>query len=509
LIGFGRLPIKRKLTFIIMATTMAALALACAAFITYERVMFRRTMVQDMGTLAQIIGIHSTAALVFNDPQSAEETLAALTAERSVVSAFIYDSAGAVFAQYPRVSGEHETPPSTPSKEGHRFAADHLALDHWIVLDGERVGTVSIKADLQAMHSRLQLYAGIVALVVLLSSLAAFLLSSRLQQVISDPILHLEQTARAVSREQNYSVRATKQTEDELGALIDGFNGMLEQIQARDAALENAKAELEKRVIERTAELEQEIAERKRAEEAVAQHAKDLARSNAELEQFASVASHDLKEPLRMVASYTQLLARRYQGKLDADADDFIDHAVDGVNRMQRLINDLLAYARVGTNRPSFEPVRSGVVLERVLDHLRMAVEETGAVVTHDPLPAVIADEVELGQLFQNLIGNALKFHGPAAPRVHVSAEARGREWLFSVRDNGIGIQSEYTDRIFLIFQRLQGRNEYPGTGIGLAICKKIIERHGGRIWVESMPGEGSTFYFTLPNPVTPAKDST
>ena len=247
------------------------------------------------------------------------------------------------------------------------------------------------------------------------------------------------------------------------------------------------------------AKILRDITERKRAEQELAERAEHLARSNAELEQFAYVASHDLQEPLRMVASYTQLLARRYKDKLDADAQEFMHYAVDGASRMQALINDLLAYSRVGTKGGNFEPTSSEAALERALTNLRLAIQESGAAVTHDALPTIVADPVQLTQLFQNLVGNAIKFRGAEPPRVHVSAERRGTEWVFAVRDNGIGIEPAYRERIFIIFQRLHGRVEYPGTGIGLAICKKIAERHGGRIWVESAPGRGSAFHFTVP----------
>jgi PAS domain S-box-containing protein len=243
----------------------------------------------------------------------------------------------------------------------------------------------------------------------------------------------------------------------------------------------------------------QDITKRKLAEAALLQRTEELARSNTELVQFAYVASHDLQEPLRMVSSYVQLLARRYAGKLDADADVFIGFAVDGAKRMQHMINDLLAFSRVTTKGHGFEPVEADAALKLALVNLKMAIEESQASVTFDPLPVVNADSAQLTQLFQNLIGNAIKFRRKEPPQVHVSVEKRAREWEFSVRDNGIGIEPQHLERIFVIFQRLHTAAQFPGTGIGLAICKKIAERHGGNLWVSSQPGAGSTFHFTIP----------
>jgi light-regulated signal transduction histidine kinase (bacteriophytochrome) len=226
----------------------------------------------------------------------------------------------------------------------------------------------------------------------------------------------------------------------------------------------------------------------------------ELKRSNDELVHFAYVASHDLQEPLRMVASYTQLLANRYRGKLDSDADDFIAYAVAGCNRMQRLINDLLAYSRAGANGKKPRKISSEQALREALTNLETSIAESGAIVTHGALPVVTMDDTQLTQVFQNLIGNAVKYRSAAAPRVHVSANTDdSAECVFSVRDNGLGIDSQYFEKIFILFQRLHGRDEFEGTGIGLAVCKKMLERLGGRIWLDSEPDKGSTFHFAVP----------
>jgi len=242
-----------------------------------------------------------------------------------------------------------------------------------------------------------------------------------------------------------------------------------------------------------------DITTRKTAETHLIHKVEELNRSNEELGQFAYIASHDLQEPLRMVASYTQLLSRRYKGKLDSEADDFISFAVDGANRMQRLIQDLLAYSRVGTKGTDLLDYSSEDALQQALINLRAPIGDSGALVTHDPLPTVLADEMQLIQLFQNLVGNAIKYQSPGVPVIHVSAAMNvEKKWIFSIRDNGLGIDPQYFEKIFGMFQRLHKREEFAGTGIGLAICKKIVERHGGNISVESQPGHGSTFRFTL-----------
>lgn len=262
---------------------------------------------------------------------------------------------------------------------------------------------------------------------------------------------------------------------------------------------------LEEQVEERTRELANanvllkiEIDKHKKTEARMEELLKELKRSNKELEQFAYVASHDLQEPLRMVSSFTQLLEKRYKDKLDEDANDFIHFAVDGAKHMQQLINDLLAYSRVTTRGKAFEPVELEDVLDESLFNLKLSIEESDAKITHEPLSSIKADQSQMVQLFQNLIGNAIKFRGEETPEIHISTEDDVDKWIFQVADNGIGIEPLHNTRIFKVFQRLHERDAYPGTGIGLSICQKIVERHGGEIWVKSEPDRGSKFYFTI-----------
>lgn len=277
---------------------------------------------------------------------------------------------------------------------------------------------------------------------------------------------------------------------DDQGRLHDAQRAMLNILE--DTSVEKARLGDAQRAFLNI--LEDLDAEKRTAEAARA----DLARSNSELEQFAYVASHDLQEPLRMVSSYTQLLQQRYGEQLDDRARKYIFYAVDGATRMQRLITDLLAYSRVGSHARPFTRTDARAALAEALRDLSAAIAETEASVTSAELPVVLADRAQLAQVFQNLVGNAIKFRGAHAPRVHVGATRQGGWWTFRVRDNGIGIEARHFDRIFVVFQRLHSREEYPGTGIGLAVCKRIVERHGGRMWVESEVGRGSTFLFTL-----------
>jgi signal transduction histidine kinase len=338
------------------------------------------------------------------------------------------------------------------------------------------------------------------------------LISTYLANSITKPINKLVEGASAISRAE-LEFRIETEAQDEIGQLSRSFNDMAASLEGsleRNVQLylevqQHAEA-LEEEVAERTQDLigaqmaalnMMEDAQESRLE--TEQININLERSNEELQRFAYVASHDLQEPLRMIASYLQLLERRYKGKLDSDADEFINYAVNGANRMKTLINDLLAYSRVESRGEIFTQLNCDEIISNVLANLKVSIQENNAIITYDDLPEIVGDKTQIHQLFQNLVSNAIKFRKKEDPKIFVGVEEKENSWKFTVQDNGIGIDSQYFDRLFIIFQRLHTKEEYEGTGIGLAISKRIVERHGGRIWIESKLGEGSSIYFTIP----------
>jgi len=506
---FANTRIKRKFTFAMLLTSGVALLLAYVAFVGVEIHASRKAMVRDLNVLADVVAINTTAALTFDNREDAQETLDALNAEPQISAAWVYDEHENLFASYSKEQTEQSPPKpirdffltSSTAKTGtsqanfrpgHLFEGDRLLLARPIRINHKRIGSIYLQASLRELTQRVHLYAGISLFCLAGSLITAFALTSILRRMVVDPILGLANTARRIATEGNYSLRALKGSNDEIGLFTDDFNQMLAVIQKNTGELENqimARIVAEEKLRSLNEGLEQRVTER----------TQELLRSNQELEQFAYVASHDLQEPLRVVASYMQIIEDRYKGQLDADAGEFIDFAVDGAKRMKELIEGLLAYSRVGSRGKKFEPTPCDELVKCTIANLKVAIEEQGAEITCDPLPTVEADRIQLAQLFQNLFANALKFHGEAPSKIHISATQSDGYWTFSVKDNGIGIDPNYFDRIFVIFQRLHTRVKYPGTGIGLAVCKKIVEHHGGKIWVESNPGQGTTFHFTIP----------
>lgn len=628
--------IKRKLMLTMMITSITALVLACLGLLAYEFFAIRRAMVRDLDTLAVIIADNVNFALGFEQADDARAVLGSLRAHQNITYACVLTPNRGVFADYRR---DQVPPPALPAENapgGHQFTRASLEIVRPVIHKGERIGLLFIQSDLGELHARLTSYPSIMAVLAAFSAGLALLLSTPLQRLISRPILHLAETTRKVTREGDYSLRARKETGDEVGELIDGFNRMLAQIEEQNDRLTRAHAELEQRVVERTRALQEEIRERERAQEAVlmseakvrslvesandaivladehghivlwnqgargifgytepeaigqpltmlmppdfreAHHkgfhhylrarenkvigrtvelrgqrkdgtifpidlslstwtttagniffsgiirdtterketfeklehfAAQLERSNQELQAFAYVASHDLQEPLRKVQAFGDRLKVRCADALSPEGKDYLERMQNAARRMQNLINDLLLFSRVSTQEQPFERVDLNRVVREVLSDLEIRIQQTKGTIQVGPLPVVEADPLQMRQLFQNLLSNGLKFHRPEEPPViRVSASvpsavAEGENCDIVVADNGIGFEEKYLDRIFAVFQRLHGRTAYEGTGIGLAICRKITERHGGRITARSAPDQGATFIVTLPLP--------
>ncbi|HVR07001.1 MAG TPA: ATP-binding protein, partial [Thermoanaerobaculia bacterium] len=486
-----------------------------------DLVRFRGDLERDLLSLAEIVAANSTAAIAFDDPRAAAETLGALRARPVVWAACIYRADGRRFAEYFRAGVRPHPLPPLPPPDGAHFGSGMLRLASPIRLPGQRIGTVYLEAGLADMYARLRWQVATVTVVLLAAAALALLLSSRLQRVISEPILELAATATAVSRQQDYSLRAERRSRDELGSLVDAFNQMLSQIGDRDRQLQRARDELEQRVVERTAELRQELAERRRAERELAERNVLLDQSNRELDDFAYIASHDLKEPLRGIHNFARFLLEDYGGQLDDEGRAKLETLVRLSRRMEALIDSLLHYSRVGRVDLAMDRVDLNAVLEAALDSLSVQIQESGIEVrVPRRLPPVRCDRVRIGEVFQNLVANAIKYNDKAGGRwveigfstaaaaaadpgaaaaAAVDAAGSRRPFVFFVRDNGMGIPGKHFEAIFRIFKRLHGRERFGGgTGAGLTIVKKIVERHQGRVWLESVMGEGTTFYFTL-----------
>lgn len=497
---FRNTPIRRKVVLIIMMTTAGALLLAGVVLIVLDLQSFRQEMKTDIEILADIVARNSTAAVTFGDAEAAGDTLAALEAKRPIVAAAVYRKSGDLLAIYRRGKKGRETRiPQRPGPDETEFREGFLEIFHPVQLDGRRIGMVYVRSDLSELFRRLQIQAVTVGSVFLLAGLAALLVSSGLQLVISRPILRLAETAREVSEHKDYSIRAVKQSSDELGQLVDAFNEMLEQIQRRDSDLLQAKAGLERRVEERTDALRQELSDRLRAERELEERNTELQRSNQELDDFAYIASHDLKEPLRGIHNFATFLLEDYGDKLDAEGRSKLETLTRLSRRMETLIDSLLQYSRLGRVDLAIDDVDLNGIVGEVVDSIGIGLAELRVEVRIPrPLPVVRCDPVRVRELYYNLIVNGMKYNDKLEKWIEIGWEDRHPP-AFYVRDNGIGIQAKHHDAIFRIFKRLHGRDKFGGgTGAGLTIVKKIVERHNGRIWVDSAVGEGTTVHFTL-----------
>lgn len=618
-------PIQRKLMRVILLTCGTVLAMTCAAFFVYEFITYRNITKKELSVLGQIVSTNITSSIAFVDNNDANEILASLKAEKHVIAAAVYDKNGKLFAHYPVASSPKELP-SLVEKDGYRFKGNFIEGFEPVTQEGVRLGTLYLKSDLKAVYERFILYGAIAALFIVISFVFAYLLSKRLQRSISDPILELANTAKIISERGDYSVRANKRTNDEVGTLTDAFNHMLTQIHKQNAEINELNANLEEKIVIRTYELQEanvalkeqnkfietiidssidliavfdtnlhyltvnkyaaEIFGRKK-EEMVGRHIlevfpnlegkpiidnlqralagefihveayksqvseshfenffiplkneegnidrvllvghditsiivaneklrevnTELEKSNLDLEQFAYVASHDLQEPLRKIRTFSELslmhmhnqeILKRYLDKINSSA-----------GRMSDLIKAVLNYSRLSRMEAEFNDVDLNMVVSQLKTDLELSIEEKKAKIVFDNLPVVKAVPLQMNQLFLNLFSNSLKFCDKE-PVITISSqiikadEADGKIGLNKQQlyarivfsDNGIGFEQKYAGKAFSIFQRLHSSDQYSGTGIGLALCKKIIDRHSGHISVQSTPGEGTSFFIYLP----------
>ena len=499
--------ISRKLTWMNMLVSGAALLLACAAFIAFDMITFRQAMLRNLSTQAQIIGSNSVSALLFNDPQSAENTLLALKAAPNILSAQVYLPDGRPFASYSRDRGRYNPVlPPTPSvqTETHWTEDDQIALVRSIVLDGKPIGAVYIRSDLQELRSRFQRYAAIAAIVLSACLLAALLISSIFRRAVADPIVDLSKIAKVVSQDKNYSVRATPiRSPAELAILIDAFNEMLTQIQQSERALRKAHDELEQRVQERTAELEAAKKEVEEFSHTILLAKEEVERGSKFKDQFLSTMSHELRTPLNAVLGFSDLLADARYGPLNDRQQRYVTHIHTGGKHLLKLISDILDLSKIEAGRMELtrEHVTVASAFAEVISGLHPLAEKKSQALLQkvEPNLHVYADAMRFKQIFMNLVANAIKFT-PEDGRIELVARRVEDQVRMEVRDNGPGIPPDQQQRIFEAFVRLtQTGSATEGTGLGLAITSRLVELHGSKLGIESQPGEGTSFYFSLP----------
>jgi signal transduction histidine kinase len=489
--------LRRKLVGIVLLTTLAALLLSLGSIAAYDAVAYRRTWVADVSTQAELIGQSSVPALAFDDPEAAQESLDLLRLRPLLQAAAIYTARGALFASYRRDAGAGEVP-ALPADDGVQLDARSLVLFRRIVQDGEILGTVYLRSDYD-LYGRMLDY-GLIALFVVAATLTlAVVLSAPLRRLVTRPVLAIAGIAREVVSQGDYSRRAEKLSDDEVGVLVDAFNAMLSEIERRTAALEVSNAALadqigersraEQRISQLNAELEQRVRERTAQLEA----------ANQELEAFSYSVSHDLRAPLRAVDGFSQALVEDFPDHVPDEARRYLSRIRAATERMSQLIEGLLNLSRLARGALVRSPVDVGEIARQVVAELQQREPERRVEVAIRDGMRAEADPQLLRAALDNLIANAWKFTARATPaRIEVGSLRDGGQRVFFVRDSGAGFDMAFADKLFVPFQRLHGTHEYSGTGIGLATVQRIVQRHGGRIWAEAEVGQGATFYFTL-----------
>ena len=494
--------IRHKLTSITMLICIGALFLTGSMFIAWEWTSLRRNLLLDLSTQAEMIADNCKAAVAFEDVKDAEEALRSLHVEPSIVFGCVYNGEDRVFATYSRDSADIHF--AVLQKSGYSFGDNALTVFRPIILDEETIGTVCLQSDLAPVHRVLARSVGIIIAVLLITSLLAYLVSSKLQRIISGPILSLAKIAKVISEQKDYTVRVPEHSTDEVGVLINAFNLMLGQIQQRDLILVDTNEQLELRVQERTAELTREVTERKQAEEALEvlneeleATVEKLTLSNRELRDFAHITAHDLKAPLRAIGTLAGWISTDYADKFDEQGREQVRLLVGRAERMSDLIDSILQYSEVGRIVNDSEQINLNTLIAEIIGQI--SPPENIEIIIKRELPTVTYEKVRMIQVFQNLLSNAVKYMDKPQGRIEVDYIEEDDSWTFSVADNGPGIEQKHFEKVYQIFQTLKPRDEIESPGIGLAVVKKITEVYGGKTWVESKPGKGSTFFFTLP----------
>jgi signal transduction histidine kinase len=483
--------VRGKLLFVVLVTAASALLISGAAMLWYELQDFRRAGINDLSAQAEVIGLAAAPALQFLDPEAANDYLALLEAKRDITSAVIYTPNGSLFASY-SADGEEPAFPELPEVDGHYVEGNELVLFRRIVAGDEIIGTVGIRARYDLARRMLD-YLGILGVVMLVSLGAAGLISGRLQRTITQPISAVTAVARRVMEHRDYSLRAPKSTSDEIGLLVDAFNGMLDELGQRAERLEHSVRE-QQRAEEELRQLNAELENRVEARTA------QLEAANRELESFSYSVSHDLRAPLRAISGFAKLLWEDHKDGLDEEASRKLSIIRGQAERMGELIDDLLAFSRLG--RKSIEPVPLDMaeMARATFERLVRDGESPAPELRIGRLPRSLADRVLIEQVWANLLANAIKFTSRTEnPVVEIGGIAEERENVYYVRDNGAGFDPRYRHKLFGVFQRLHDESEFPGTGVGLALVQRIVSRHGGRVWADGQPGEGATFHFSLP----------
>lgn len=462
---------------VIALTSSVVLLLMVASYSAYEFFTFRQAMVRQLTILGETISTNSTAALAFQNSDDAAEILTALKSDKHIVAACLYDAQGNLFAKYPDHLPDSAFP-KVLQEENFHFENIHLAGFQNVMQNGKRLGTLYLRSDMGAMYERFRLYTVIAVLVIGLSLLVSYLLSKRLQQRISKPILALAKTARDISDRGDYSIRVTKLEDDEVGVLSDAINQMLIRIEEQTEEIVSLNQNLEQKVIDRTSELQA---------------------ANKELESFSYSVSHDLRAPLRSIHSYINILNEEYGERLDDEAKRLINIVMNNSKKMGQLIDDLLAFSRLGRRELLKTALNMNSLVSSVWEDQIRLHERSNVMLVCPALPNAVGDSVSMTQVWTNLISNALKYsRHKACSMVEIGSFEKEGAIVYFVRDNGAGFDMKYYDKLFGVFQRLHSAKEFEGTGVGLAIVHRIITRHGGTVWAESKVNEGTTFYFSI-----------